>query len=1016
MNEGTYNNVIRSNSPFSPMTPSTPNSSSYKTNMNRTKTRKWVEAKVQSYDGDDWGNEYEDEYEEPEQPPASRVAELRQQYSASTLPSSRTFPQTAPDVSSNVSRSFGSRNPGGPPSLHLQTGLGSRYHPVEVTSSSAQSSASGLPQYPRQSSVDPPDVEASRPGAQPGPHSVTRSWTDPRAASPDRVLGNPSKPADRFGEEIEKEQRPEETSRPNLESYGGPGFSRGPRSALGPVDEQKEGYGTGLTASDTERKPESGLQPPNPDRLSTSPKLPDLARMSGFGDDFFSSSGKFSSFSPVSGSQQQAVSANTNLGSPIGLDDKRRDAIGLSGSKPPSVLGGPKLEPSPEIAMPPSESALEPKKGQSLVESQQSAPIRPHLPGAWVSESVSIGSGHPSSVERPRGVASAPSGGDVQDSVPPIGAAHAGSADIEPTTTLRQLPSAPGTSKTVAEAKAFYESRSDTFGRPIGEHDNVVASKVVASGLGYHPTPQSLPPLKTENSLVAASDIAQIDREGDRRQNEPAPPSSVYMDSSSQQSPSTQQSAASTGSGFTPTAPLNPHRPLNAPTDLVTPTIQQRKSTMSTIDTASPEKESDKLREEIIKSLSSSPAATSGDGAVLGSSHDSSDAAKRGPTRESTYLSDVYDDYLNSVEEKTIQETSNTLKQGHQGAEHRSGEALPASGIDVDQDFFPEIAPLSPLRNPEPRIVTRPRQFSWEAGPPEPVDDKLAETELKGSALSLGLDSANPDKNESTPGAAEVGATAPSFGTLQAQPEATGTVSHQVSKASSQAPGDPSPSELDPPSPISTTAERKPSVQAAVADASRLSFAEEKEKIITQSYSSRSSEERHPVWGRQPDLTLAPPPAVQSSSQAKIMAFRDILNIVSIEQRIRKFDETRTQFYSIESGLSNWVAYMQSQIDQGTAATLGSSLTPGRTSPPDGHVHPNANTQGAPTGQLGIPPTGNNLQPAIGFGSGNHQVGVKSKELLHAAGAFGNKGVKSGMKLFSKGKSKLRGTGDKVFF
>jgi hypothetical protein len=47
---------------------------SFKTNVNRAKTKKWVQAKKNAYDGDDWGgyDEY-DEYgvnQEPQQPQA----------------------------------------------------------------------------------------------------------------------------------------------------------------------------------------------------------------------------------------------------------------------------------------------------------------------------------------------------------------------------------------------------------------------------------------------------------------------------------------------------------------------------------------------------------------------------------------------------------------------------------------------------------------------------------------------------------------------------------------------------------------------------------------------------------------------------------------------------------------------------------------------------------------------------------------------------------------------------------
>ena len=56
--------------------------SSYHTNVNRAKTKKWVEAKSYSYDGDDWGeaDEYDEYggYNEPEPEPAPRPTGFRQ--------------------------------------------------------------------------------------------------------------------------------------------------------------------------------------------------------------------------------------------------------------------------------------------------------------------------------------------------------------------------------------------------------------------------------------------------------------------------------------------------------------------------------------------------------------------------------------------------------------------------------------------------------------------------------------------------------------------------------------------------------------------------------------------------------------------------------------------------------------------------------------------------------------------------------------------------------------------------
>ncbi|TDZ38368.1 hypothetical protein C8035_v007253 [Colletotrichum spinosum] len=70
--------------------PDTP--SAYKTNIKRNKTKKWVEAKTQNYDGDDWGNDFEDDEPEEPVPPLRPIQGLRQpspsQATTATLPSS----------------------------------------------------------------------------------------------------------------------------------------------------------------------------------------------------------------------------------------------------------------------------------------------------------------------------------------------------------------------------------------------------------------------------------------------------------------------------------------------------------------------------------------------------------------------------------------------------------------------------------------------------------------------------------------------------------------------------------------------------------------------------------------------------------------------------------------------------------------------------------------------------------------------------------------------------------------
>lgn len=1047
-------------------TPSTP--STYKANVNRTKTRKWVEAKTQNYDGDDWGNDYEDEYDEPEpepesererepepEPPStSRVAALRQNFRSQSRspsqPPAGAATGAADSSSTNAPGSSDVRRPSSPPSLHIQTGASSRVRPTDGPSS-AQGVGSGSSRYPpRKSSMsqEASDSDAGAPisGSRPESASSGRPSTNQRAASPTII-----RPADiyrRIGEEREKERRSMESGRPStdsargrndgasspvnaarssieqrrrtsFESHDGSDSSRGLKQTLAPVEERKSEYGMDRLLGNNQERP-----------LSTSPKLPDLTRLSGFGDDFFSTGGHSSSarpsLSPIPDSQQPDITyAKPGLGD--GSGNKRRDTADISeeGKHAPSALEGPKLQPNPNIIMPSSDGgSLDPSKKDPVDLTRKPVLPRPQLPGTWVSETVSI---EPTSTETAKGLGPASLGSSANPRASPMSSKHAEPVDIEPTTTVRHLPSPRDDSEAAAINKIVRESGGNSFDSPTGKHDNAVASKVIASGPGYHPTPQSLPPLKTDNPL-ASSNIARKDKQAESRSNDMAPPSTNYKQSPTRLSP-TRPSATSSAQGFTPTAPLNPRRSTITPADVVTPTIQERKSTMSTVDTASPEKESDKLREEIIKSLSASPATTPNASAILGSARGGPDPVPGELSRESTYLSDIYDNYLAPAEEKSLRETGQILKQAPKLASHGTEKAETHVGSNLQKEnAFPDIAPLSPHRSPKQANAPLPRRFSWEESQ-EKIAPGTVEAKPDSSASPSGSNSNSQNGQEENDRAPVIGpdATVTSPGSLQVQSERPDTISHQVSQVSSRAPGDLA--VIESPSPVSAV-EKSPTTQGAALEPSRLSFADEKEKVLIQSSSNASSAEQHPALD-QPLQELAPSPIIQpttpaqSAPQAKITAFRDILNIVTIEQRIEKFDETRNQFYAMESGLTNWISYMQSQPEHGAIM----SGQPGQTSPsgvqpptqqPYYQQYLNASNPGAPPGQPTRTPSGNlqqmlKGQPTSSFGASGNQVGAKSKELLQAAGSFGNKGMKSGMKLFNKGKNKLRGTGDKVF-
>lgn len=137
------------------------------------------------------------------------------------------------------------------------------------------------------------------------------------------------------------------------------------------------------------------------------------------------------------------------------------------------------------------------------------------------------------------------------------------------------------------------------------------------------------------------------------------------------------------------------------------------------------------------------------------------------------------------------------------------------------------------------------------------------------------------------------------------------------------------------------------------------------------------------------------------------MPFRQILEMPSASERIRHFKETRMQFATIDTGLDEWLAEMVKRHPE--------HLQPGFHSQPltqnTAQVAHSQQQNAAFSGELaegGLPTNNIPMPPPPSHGSHN-QVGIKSKELLLAAG-------KAGKGLLSKGKNKLRGTGDKVFF
>lgn len=183
-------------------------------------------------------------------------------------------------------------------------------------------------------------------------------------------------------------------------------------------------------------------------------------------------------------------------------------------------------------------------------------------------------------------------------------------------------------------------------------------------------------------------------------------------------------------------------------------------------------------------------------------------------------------------------------------------------------------------------------------------------------------------------------------------------------------------------------------------------------------------QEPSPTFGEQ---TAELPPLPPPNAQPKIAAFREILALKSPSERIRAYDETREQFANLNTGLAHWLAIKANELPEHTDVFVDSGRRPafqGHKPSPSrsklggllqtgGHSSQSYsnNPPSAPDGALGsASPYG--YSPSVGSSGklSSQQVQAKGKDLLHTAGVFGGKANVAAKGLFSKGKSKLRGS------
>ncbi|KAK6204185.1 hypothetical protein LQW54_008419 [Pestalotiopsis sp. IQ-011] len=802
--------------------------------------------------------------------------------------------------------------------------------------------------------------------------------------------------------------------------------------------------------------PQAGLSQlladPATRRKSLSPRLPDLARLSGFGADFFSgpSSGGVSDAAPspqLTPPEYKSVThdkaADLYPVTGLGLSDAIPGSYEMTSTEDnektaPSLIKGPALADKDETISTPRVEPSAPVDDASatpVAESQFSAvddatvtararPSRPSIPGGWVSESTNIASEAPTPMERPEPTVSYATVNDTLEESP----VHVGEPeDLDPTTTIKQAQPLEDDAVGSVGLKDIQENEND-FGETVGKHDQAVADDVLPTPPAVVVDSKELPPLQTPDPLTTSNQSVIASQQPQASEDSP-----FYGDSPSKYSASTHPLTATTSSGFSPTAPLNPQRAHASDADFVAPGPLARNLTMSSIDNASPH-ESDQLREDIIKSLSPMPTdspsfppfPSAADGSLT---TPSSDIA-----RESRYLSGVYDDYMGFPDDKSspiVGQDKNEIP----SISPAPLQSSPARTI-VPSEPAATATPshLTPNSNRGHRLS---RQFSWEDFSTDVTPDNQQQSQAGESLATLAEPTLHVEEEEEVTSPIELRENDVTSPVLQLEAEKDGTISHTVSMMSSNAPGGLGVSGIEPPSPISVLSSPRPLESVG----SRMSLADEKVLLQASSHPvSPNPEDDHPALSRTPpespalhqdaDLTVAAPKPVN------ITSWREILSLPTPALRIERFEEARSQYALMDSGLLNWVEHMKASTEDPTYQTLGGSPTThapagasgsaqvSPTGPPTQQPYyqqylnasnPNlVNGTPGPTRQMSL-----SGQPGSGFGNSKNQAAVKSKQYLQAAGAFGNKatkaGMKGGLKLFNRGKDKLRGSGDKAY-
>ncbi|CAG8955104.1 hypothetical protein HYFRA_00007119 [Hymenoscyphus fraxineus] len=461
------------------------------------------------------------------------------------------------------------------------------------------------------------------------------------------------------------------------------------------------------------------------------------------------------------------------------------------------------------------------------------------------------------------------------------------------------------------------------------------------------------------------------------------------------------------------------------------------------------EDENDRLREEIVKTLTPRHSTIGVDISTL--SAQPNEPTQTGLDRDSAYLPSEYDNYWQSSADDEKPVPAAVLSSKDDIVSKPSARPDPTPVMDEASRFIdsetPTIPPLKTRRVsqqlPESKPNTLQHRFSWEKST-ETVPD------MGSSATNTGPE---PEQNK-----ADHVAPAPALrhsdhsGLILDERPISDSTSHSSSAQDHHTGTD-----------AALITGGAGTIAAAITTPPshpdrRQSLADEKDhRVSPNNFTPTPPESDHSATspGAQvspaelhvsPTTAQFPPVGPHGGQHERLMAFKEIAALKSQQERTQTFNATRQRYAAMDSGLSTWIEAIQAQHPEhadaagwgNTSRYSASGTSSARskfakvtgsgapsTQQPYYQQYLNASSPTTPTASSSRPGLSTQSSGQQGFSPASaklttQQVQAKGKELgkelFHTAGIFGGKAGKAGKGLLAKGKSRFRGSGggDKV--